>query len=70
MTTAAQMDKHIPKLVNYRDLEYHYGLNKSTISKLVMFGKFTNVVKVGRKNFFRKEDVESWIDAQTIKVGA
>jgi len=33
-----------------------------------MKGEFTDVVKVGNKNFFRKENVEAWIDAQTIEV--
>ena len=58
----------IPKLLDYKALTLHYGLYKSTISKLVMNGKFTNIVKVGRKNYFRREDVEAWIDAQTIEV--
>jgi predicted DNA-binding transcriptional regulator AlpA len=57
-------------LVNYRELEILYGLKKSTITKLVMYGKFCNVVKVGNKNYFRTKDVESWIDEQTIKVGS
>ena len=61
---------HIPELLNYKTLEKHYGLYKSTLSKLVMNGQFCNVVKVGRKNYFRKADVEAWIDAQTIQVGA
>jgi predicted DNA-binding transcriptional regulator AlpA len=60
----------IPALLNYKTLHKFYGLSQSTISKMVMWGKFTNIVKVGRKNYFRKEDVETWIDAQTIKVGA
>lgn len=58
----------VPMLLNYKDLDYYYGLKKSTMSKLVMLGKFCSIVKVGRKNYFRKEDVEAWIDAQTIKV--
>ena len=58
----------IPELLNYETLVYYYGLKKSTISKLVMHGKFTNIVKVGNKNYFRREDVEAWIDAQTIEV--
>lgn len=61
---------YIPELLNYETLDYYYDLKKSTISKLVMLGQFTNVVKVGRKNYFKKQDVEAWIDAQTIKVGA
>ena len=59
---------HKPTLLDYKGLETHYGLKKSTISKLVMVGKFTNIVKIGRKNFFRCTDVEAWIDAQTIEV--
>ena len=58
----------IPKLLDYKALTLYYGLYKSTISKLVMNGKFTNIVKVGRKNYFRREDIEAWIDAQTIEV--
>ena len=58
----------IPQLLNYATLHRYYGLNQSTISKLVMLGQFTNIVKIGRKNYFRKEDVEAWIDKQTIKV--
>ena len=58
----------IPELLDYRDLEFIYNLKKSTISKLVMIGDFTNIVKIGRKNYFRSADVETWIDAQTIKV--
>lgn len=60
----------IPALLDYRTLEQFYGLKKSTISKLVMLGKFTNIVKIGTKNFFRREDVEAWLDKQTISVGA
>ena len=58
----------IPKLLDYKSLKLHYGLHKSTISKLVMVGEFTNIVKIGRKNYFRKEDVEAWIDTNTIVV--
>ena len=58
----------IPELLDYITLKKYYGLNKSTISKLVMKGKFTNVVKMGIKNMFRKQDVENWISANTIKV--
>ena len=58
----------IPKLLDYQALKHYYGLFQSTISKLVMHGKFCNIVKVGRKNYFRKEDVEAWIDAQTVVV--
>jgi len=64
----AEEKLHIPQLLNYRTLEEYYGLVKSTTTKLVMLGKFCNVVKIGRKNYFRKEDVEAWIDAKTVKV--
>jgi len=57
-----------PKLLDYRGLEEYFGLKKSTISKLVMTGDFTNIVKIGRKNFFRIEDVETWIDSHTIEI--
>lgn len=60
----------IPELLNYKTLNNFYGLSRSTMSKLVMNGKFCNIVKIGNKNYFRKEDVEAWIDAQTIKVSA
>lgn len=60
--------QHIPQLLDYRDLEHHYNLKKSTMTKLSMWGRFCNIVKIGTKNYFRKEDVEAWIDAQTIKV--
>ncbi len=70
MKANQEKNTHIPELLNYRDLEHFYHLSKSTISKLVMTGDFTNIVKIGRKNYFRKSDVEAWIDAQTIKVGA
>lgn len=58
----------IPELLDYRDLESIYNLKKSTISKLVMIGDFTNIVKVGRKNYFRSSDVEDWITEHTIEV--
>lgn len=58
----------IPALLDYRGLERFFGLKKSTMSKLVMTGDFTNVVKVGRKNFFRTIDVEAWIESKTIQV--
>ena len=61
--------EQIPELLDYNGLLKWYNLSKSTISKLVMVGGFTNVVKIGRKNFFRRIDVEAWIDANTIKVG-
>ena len=64
------MEREIPELLNYKTLTKFYGLSESTISKLVMVGKFTDIVKIGVKNYFRKADVEAWIDAQTIKVGA
>lgn len=62
------MENTIPKLLNYETLDKFYGLKKSTISKLVMKGEFCNVVKLGRKNMFRREDVEAWIDSRTIEV--
>ena len=58
-----------PKLLNYQTLWTFYGLHKSTISKLVMNGKFCNIVKIGNKNHFTREDVEAWIEAQTIEIG-
>ncbi len=58
----------IPELLNYKTLYEHYGLYRSTISKLVMHGKFTPIVMIGNKNYFRKSDVEKWIDAQTVEV--
>jgi len=68
MSTATATVKTTPKLLNYKTLKEHYDLSQSTISKLVMVGKFCNVVKIGRKNFFRREDVEAWLDSRTIKV--
>ena len=59
---------NMPILLDYNGLETYYGLKKSTISKLVMNNSFTDVVKVGRKNFFRVSDVELWINKQTIKI--
>ena len=67
-TQTQNKQDHIPELLDYNSLLKWYNLSKSTISKLVMLGKFTNVVKIGNKNFFRKADVEAWIDKQTIKV--
>lgn len=61
------MEEVVPLLLDYVTLEKYYGLKQSTISKLVMKGEFTDVVKVGRKNFFRKEDVETWINSKTKK---
>ena len=58
----------IPQLLNYKTLTLHYGLFQSTISKLVMNGKFCNVVKVGNKNYFKRSDVEKWIDSHTIEI--
>ena len=58
----------IPELLDYEALEYYYGLKKSTISKKVMLGTFCNIVKNGRKNMFRKEKVEAWINDNTIEV--
>jgi len=62
--------KHIPELMDYNGLKLHYSLAKSTISKLVMLGKFTNIVKIGNKNYFKRVDVEAWIASKTIEVGA
>jgi predicted DNA-binding transcriptional regulator AlpA len=59
----------IPQLLNYKTLREFYGLCRPTIARLVMEKKFTDVVKIGRKNYFRREDVEAWIDSRTIKVG-
>lgn len=59
-----------PKLVHYQHIWNFYGLHKNTVAKLVMQGKFCNIVKIGNKNYFRREDVEAWIDAQTIEVSA
>ena len=67
-TATPQPQDTIPKLLNYKTLDQFYGLKQSTISKLVMLGKFTNIVKIGRKNMFRREDVEAWITAQTVEV--
>ena len=63
------MENQIPELMDYTGLKKFYGLHKSTISKLVMDGKFTDIVKIGRKNYFKRVDVEAWIDGRTIKVG-
>lgn len=60
--------EHIPALLNYKTLNEFYGLSKSTISKIVMRGSFTNIVKIGNKNYFRKEDVEAWIESRTVRV--
>ena len=57
-----------PVLLNYQTLWTFYGLYKNTVAKLVMNGKFCNIVKVGNKNHFKRDDVEAWIDAQTFKV--
>ncbi len=67
-TTVQPQNDPIPELLNYRTLFERYGLHQSTISKLVMLGKFTNIVKVNSKNYFRKSDVEQWINNQTIAV--
>jgi predicted DNA-binding transcriptional regulator AlpA len=58
----------LPILVNYRDLETYIGLKRSTISKKIMRGEFTNIVKIGRKNYFKTKDVLAWIESQTIEV--
>ena len=63
-----EKNTHIPELLDYRSLTKHYGLPKSTMTKRVMNGTFCNVVKVGGKNYFRKADVENWIDSVTIEV--
>ena len=57
-----------PILLNYAKLWTFYGLHKSTISKLVMVGNFTNIVKVGSSNYFKRDDVEKWIEEQTIHI--
>ena len=57
-----------PKLLHYQHLWDFYGLHKSTVSKFVMQGKFTNIVKIGNKNYFSRDDVEAWIVANTIEV--
>jgi predicted DNA-binding transcriptional regulator AlpA len=66
--TTPRTDEYIPKLLNYKTLEYFYGLSKSTMSKKVMYGTFCNIVKVGSKNYFKRADVEKWIDENTIEV--
>ena len=60
----------IPQLLNYVTLNKYYGLSRSTMSKLVMVNEFVAVVKVGNRNYFKKADVEAWIDAQTQATGA
>ncbi len=67
-TKKSRTYENIPELLNYVTLDQYYGLSQSSISKLVMDGKFCNVVKLGRKNMFRKQDVENWISANTIEV--
>ena len=57
-----------PALLNYRTLWQFYGLAKGTMSKKVMNGTFCNIVKIGRRNYFRREDVEAWIDRNTVEV--
>ena len=51
-------------LLDYKDLDREYGLKKSTFSKLVMVGKFIIPIKVGSKNFFKRDEVEAWIESQ------
>ena len=60
--------KELPYLLSYADLERHLGLKRSNTSKLVMRGEFVDVVKVGVKNFFKKDDVLAWINKNTVKV--
>ncbi len=68
MNKAEEKLQHIPQLLDYRTLEEYYGLKKSTISKMVMLGTFCNVVRFNGKNHFRKEDVETFIDNNTVSV--
>jgi len=51
----------IPKLLNYKTLELHYGLKQSTMSKMVMRGEFVKPRLIGKKNYFLREDVEAWV---------
>jgi len=68
MSETTNQKQHIPELMSYTELAKYYSLKVGTITKLVMTGDFTNIVKIGRKNYFRKADVEAWIDSKTIKV--
>ena len=54
-----------PVLLDYQALWTFYGLHKSTISKMVMLGTFVPTVKVGNKNYFKRDAVEQKIEAWT-----
>ncbi len=53
-----------PLLLSYKDLEEEYGLKKSTMSKRVMNGKFIIPIMIGKKCFFKRDEVDQWIEEQ------
>lgn len=52
------------KLLDFKAIESEYGLAKSTTTKMLMRGQFITPVKIGRKNYFKRTELEEWIDKQ------
>ena len=64
-----QPQTHVPELLDYKGLTKYYSLPKSTMSKKVMNNEFCDVIKIGMKNYFRKTDVDAWIEKHLTKAG-
>ena len=52
------------KLLTFRDIQNEYGLKRDTLAKMLMKGEFIVPVKIGNRNYFDREELEKWIEAQ------
>lgn len=58
------------KLLTYSQIEKIYGLKKSTLTKMFMYGQFIPCIKIGNRNYFDVEQLEQWIKSRTMEVVA
>ncbi len=56
------------KLITFRDIENEYNLKRNTLAKMLMRGEFITPIKIGNRNYFEREELESWIQDQKVEV--
>lgn len=54
------------RLLNADAASDYLGIPKATLAKMRWAGEGAPYVKFGRKIYYRKEDLEAWIDSATL----
>jgi len=55
-----------PKLIDKRDVSQEYGIPVSTQEALTARGSFCQHLKVGNKWYYRRAELEAWLDSQRV----